>query len=154
MGFAAIFTQVMFIFILIFSLGAFAGIINGYLSSTNDSLNEAHMKQMLESDTSFKIINATYYGAGQSEIIIYLYNDGNNQIDYSFFDSYLDSQRLSRSVLSFQVVSNTDLLNPELWDSAETLQVIVSQNLDAEIGTHRVDLVGDYGSKAGILFNV
>lgn len=153
MGFATVFAQIIFIFILIFSLVAFANIVNTYMIKTDSAMNGAQEIQKNHLKCNIEINYANY--SSQDEIsTIHVKNSGSIVLDQNLIDLYYDGFRIPRNETNrtVSIIESTNLINPKLWDSEEEIQANISGHKDS--GNHRIDVVSEYDCKASRIISI
>lgn len=80
-------------------------------------------------------------------------NDGKIKLDKEILELFIDQERISRNrIVSAEISSETDIINPGLWDSEEIIMINISSPIDS--GKHRVSVINEYGIQDSELLTI
>ena len=124
-----------------------------YVVHTNLSLDIQKENIRKKLDTNFLITNTTYDSTDEI-ITINVKNTGSVTLNQNYIDVFVDNKRIPRKIenRTLTLDSDTNLVNPHLWDPNEVLIINVSKLLSS--GNHLIEVIGENGIKNADILKV
>ncbi len=145
MGFSTAAAQtILFIAVIILS----TGLVMVYKNVVDTTASSLQFQGNLLSDkvkTDITITNV-YYNNNTDTIVIDVKNLGKTKLDLDLIDVFIDSERIPRqtSNRTIEVLSDTEIVNPGIWDPKEDIEIKVFKILNQSI-SHTVKVTTQYG---------
>jgi archaellum component FlaF (FlaF/FlaG flagellin family) len=80
-------------------------------------------------------------------------NTGKIRLDKNLIDLFIDGERVSRdNIITSNIRTETDILNPGLWDSEEIVRINISNPIGT--GNHIINAVNEHSVKDSFLINI
>jgi archaellum component FlaG (FlaF/FlaG flagellin family) len=145
MGFDGVASQAI-LFIAVIS--ASAVLIIAFQTQLSDSASTASIKQKALSEQlkTEIIIESVSYNITAENTSVYVKNIGKTSIKPQQISVYVDDQWTANTTRSQTLVSDTNTINPTIWDPNEVLLVVVNQELDTDL-THSIAIATPYGTR-------
>jgi archaellum component FlaF (FlaF/FlaG flagellin family) len=139
MGFSNIISQVVLFMSILFTIVVLSIVYKTYITTTNLSVQTQQQNFVDRIDTAFSIIS-TDYNSSSSEITLELKNKGSTTLKPEDIDIFVDAVRVSREPASrtITIIASTNIVNENLWDSGESVEIVISKNLAA--GMHAIKI--------------
>ena len=145
MGFSTAAAQtILFIAVIILS----TGLVMVYKNVVDTTASSLQFQSNLLSNkvkTDITITNV-YYNNNTDTIVIDVKNLGKTKLDLDLIDVFIDSERIPRqtSNRTIEVLSDTEIVNPGIWDPKEDIEIKVFKILNQSI-SHTVKVTTQYG---------
>ena len=154
MGFSDLATQIiMFIAVITVATGLVI-VFNVSISEASDSVRIRTDALSLSMKTDITIDMVTH-DSNTNTTYVYIRNTGKTMLTVNQTDVYLNGFRVPRNetMRSIELIEDTDLINPGIWDPTEQVLITINYELDSSV-IHEVTVTAEHNVQDSEKFSI
>lgn len=154
MGFSDITSQIiMFIAVITIATGLVI-VFNSNIQEASASLRMQSNSMTLSMRTDITI-DMVSHNSDLNITYVYIRNTGRTELNQNNTDVYINGLRVPRNNdnRSIELLPDTDLINPGIWDPSEQILIKVYASLEND-RNHKISIISDYDGRADKKFTV
>ncbi len=143
MGFSNISSHLIIFIAVLVAASTVSVMLKHIVDSTGNSVanQQSRLVEQLDTDIS---IDAVHYDNTSNTISVYVRNIGSTRMKTDQIDLYINNIRISRDNMTVEVLNDTEIVNPGIWDPKEL--IYITANVEVSSGSVNQATVQTYNS--------